>query len=111
MQCTLNLKIWIQKQMLNNENGNVNLEIEKLVKKNGSLLVINLDYFKQNFNDLNTVITKYSGEISCVLKNNAYGIGIKDIAYFCNMLGNKIFFVATYFEGIKLQEIFTQYWE
>jgi hypothetical protein len=36
--------------MLNNENGNVNLEIEKLVKKNGSLLVINLDYFKQNFN-------------------------------------------------------------
>ncbi len=105
MQCTLNLKIWIQKQMLNNENGNVNLEIEKLVKKNGSLLVINLDYFKQNFNDLNNVITKYSGEISCVLKNNAYGIGIKDISYFCNMLGNKIFFVATYFEGIKLQEI------
>ena len=66
-------------------------------------LTINLTALKKNYFSL---IKKLStAELAAVVKANAYGLGINQVAILLSRLGCVKFFVATLDEGIELRQI------
>ena len=76
--------------MINSTNTNANL-------------IINLTALENNYCTLKKAIP--SAELGAVVKSNAYGLGIKEIASVLFRLGCIKFFVATLDEGIELRQI------
>jgi alanine racemase len=66
-------------------------------------LTIDLPALKQNYLALSEKLN--SGELASVLKANAYGLGVKEIASTLHAAGCQTFFVATLDEGIELRQI------
>ena len=63
---------------------------------------INLSNIKKNWLYLNK-LSKRSTETSAVIKANAYGFGLEEIAIALNQSGCNFFYVAQIEEGIKLR--------
>ena len=68
------------------------------------LLKINLDRIGQNYKKIQKRISKNS-EISAVLKSNAYGLGLENIAKKLIKIGCKSFFLNTFKEALYLRKI------
>ena len=71
--------------------------------KTGAILTIDLDAIKQNYKILSDKLS--FAELAAVVKANAYGIGIKEVATALSGLGCTQYFVATVDEGIELRHI------
>jgi alanine racemase len=69
----------------------------------GAILTIDLSALKKNYTTLASKLS--SGEIACVAKANAYGLGVKEVATTFSQAGCTTFFVATLEEGIELRQI------
>jgi alanine racemase len=69
----------------------------------GAYLTIDLTALKKNYQTL--VEKLFSAELAAVVKANAYGLGIKEIATTLSSLGCSKFFVASLEEGIELRNI------
>ena len=69
----------------------------------GAYLTIDLTALKKNYQTL--VEKLFSAELAAVVKANAYGLGIKEIATTLSSLGCSKFFVASLEEGIELRSI------
>ena len=69
----------------------------------GAYLTIDLGALKQNYQTLAEKLL--SAELAAVVKANAYGLGIKEIATTLSGLGCTKFFVASLEEGIELRHI------
>ena len=68
------------------------------------LLKINLNRIGQNYKKIQKRISKNS-EISAVLKSNAYGLGLENIAKKLIKIGCKSFFLITFKEAFYLKKI------
>ena len=68
------------------------------------LLKINLNRIGQNYKKIQKRISKNS-EISAVLKSNAYGLGLQNIAKKLIKIGCKSFFLNTFKEALYLRKI------
>jgi alanine racemase len=66
-------------------------------------LRINLDALVENYNLLASRMQ--AGECGAVVKSNAYGLGVHEVAVALNRAGCKRFFVATLDEGMELRAI------
>ena len=76
--------------MINSGNSNANLSV--------NLTALEKNYF--------TLINELpSAELAAVVKANAYGLGVEEIATLLSRLGCMKFFVATLEEGIELRQI------
>ena len=65
---------------------------------------INLKNLQKNWSYLNK-FSNTSTETGAVIKANAYGLGVNEIATALWEVGNRSFFVATVEEGINLNKI------
>lgn len=77
--------------------------MEKDIKKSRAWIEINLDNLKNNIEQIKSIIPD-STKIMAVVKANAYGHGIIEVAKYLNKLGINDFAVATLAEGINLRE-------
>jgi alanine racemase len=68
----------------------------------GAILTIDLGALKKNYTTLAGNLA--SGKIACVVKANAYGLGVKEAAPVFSQAGCTTFFVATLEEGIELRQ-------
>lgn len=66
-------------------------------------LTVNLTALKKNYFSLNKKLS--TAELAAVVKANAYGLGINQVAKLLSSLGCVKFFVATLDEGIELRQI------
>ena len=69
----------------------------------GAFLTIDLAALKQNYQALTEKLS--SAKLAAVVKANAYGLGVKEIATALSRLGCSKFFVASLEEGIELRHI------
>jgi alanine racemase len=69
----------------------------------GATLTIDLGSLRQNYLNLSNQLK--SSELASVVKADAYGLGVKEIASTLLAAGCKTFFVATLDEGIELRQI------
>lgn len=74
--------------------------------KNGAVLTIDLSALKQNYQILAGQLS--SGELASVVKANAYGLGVREIATALKAANCQTFFVASLEEGIELRQILPQ---
>lgn len=73
------------------------------VIKAGAVLTIDLGAIQQNYQTLADELS--SGELASVVKADAYGLGVNEVATALSAAGCNTFFVATLEEGIQLREI------
>ena len=71
--------------------------------KTGAILIIDLEALKQNYIILSNRLP--FAELAAVVKADAYGIGVKEVATALSDLGCMHYFVATVDEGIELRRI------
>lgn len=76
---------------------------EELVKQNRAWIEINLENLENNVKEIKNIIPQ-TCKIMAILKANAYGHGIIEIAKKLNEIGIEDFGVATLSEGIKLRK-------
>ena len=76
---------------------------EELTKQNRAWLEINLDNLEHNVNQIKSVIPE-TCKIMAIVKANAYGHGMIEIAKKLNEIGVQDFAVATLSEGINLRK-------
>lgn len=76
--------------------------LSKLIKKHGSILIINLQNLQQNY--LNTVKYVSPTKVAAVLKSNAYGFGLTQVGKALMKVGCTEYFVATIDEALELKE-------
>ena len=69
----------------------------------GACLTIDLAALKQNYQALTEKLS--SAKLAAVVKANAYGLGVKEIATALSRLGCSKFFVASLEEGVELRHI------
>ena len=69
-----------------------------------SILKISLDDIKYNWNLINTAS---NGKAAAVVKANAYGVGMIEVASVLLETGCNYFYVANIFEGLKLRKKFS----
>lgn len=77
--------------------------MEETLKRNRAWIEVNLDNLEHNINEIQGVIPKKT-KIMAVVKANAYGHGVKQIAKKLNEIGIEDFAVATLEEGIELRK-------
>ena len=71
--------------------------------KTAAILNIDLHALKQNYEILSNRLS--FAKLAAVVKANAYGIGLKEVATTLSGLGCTHYFVATVDEGIELRNI------
>ena len=76
---------------------------EELTKQNRAWLEINLDNLEHNVNQIKSIIPDKC-KIMAIVKANAYGHGMIEIAKKLNEIGVQDFAVATLSEGINLRK-------
>ena len=76
---------------------------EELAKRDRAWIEINLENLEDNIKEIKSVIPE-TCKIMAIVKANAYGHGMIEIAKKLNEIGIEDFAVATLSEGIKLRK-------